>query len=56
MKHIMFAGDFNLNVLDDEYNRKIKSFFDLMIPTINKPARVGKNSARAIDHIITDYY
>ena len=55
MKHIMFAGDFNLNVLDDEYNRKIKSFFDLMIPTINKPARVGKNSARAINHIITDY-
>ena len=39
---------------------KVKSFFDLvyqrnLIPTINKPARVGKNSATAIDHIITDY-
>ena len=59
MKHIMFAGDFNMNVLDYEYNGKIKSFFDLMyqrnlIPTINKPTRVGKNSATAIDHIITD--
>ena len=60
MKHMMFAGDFNVNVLDYEYNGKVKSFFDLMyqrnlIPTINKPTRVGKNSATAIDHIITDY-
>ena len=47
MKHMMFAGDFNMNVLDYEYNGKVKSFFDLMyqrnlIPTINKPTRVGK--------------
>ena len=60
MKHMMFAGDFNMNVLDHEYNGKVKIFFDLMyqrnlIPTINKPTRVGKNSATAIDHIITDY-
>ena len=61
MKHMMFAGDFNMNVLlDYEYNGKVKSFFDLMyqrnlIPTINKPTRVGHNSATAIDHIITDY-
>ena len=26
-----------------------------LIPTINKPTRVGKNSAMAIDHIVTDY-
>ena len=43
----MFAGDFNINVLDYEYNRKVKSFFDLMyqhnlIPIINKPfARIS---------------
>ena len=60
MKHMMFAGDFNINVLDYEYNGKVKSFFDLMyqrnfIPTINKPTRVGKKTATAIDHIITDY-
>ena len=60
MKHMMFAGDFNLNVLEYEYNRKVKRFFDFMhqrnlIPTINKAARVGKSSATAIDHIITDY-
>ena len=38
-----------------------KKFFDLvyegnLIPTVNKPTRVGKNSTTAIDHIITDYY
>ena len=46
----MFAGDFDLSVLDYEYNNKVKNFFDLvyqhnLIPTINKPTRVGKNSA-----------
>ena len=60
MKHMMFAGDFNINLLDYEYNRKVESFFDLMyqrnlIPTINKSTKVGKNSATAIDHSITDY-
>ena len=60
MKHMMFAGDFNMNVLNYEYNGKVKSLFDLMyqrnlIPTINKPTRVGKNSATAIYHIITGY-
>ena len=49
-----------MNVLDYEYNSKVKSFFDLiyqrnLIPTINKPTRVGKNAPTAIDHIITDY-
>ena len=57
---MMFGRDFNINVLNYEYNRKVKNFFDLMYqrnltPTINKPTRVGKNSATAIDHIITDY-
>ena len=59
MKHVMFAGNFTINVLDYEFNRKVKSFFDLtyqrnLIPTITKPTRVGKNSATAIDHIITN--
>ena len=57
---MMFARDFNINVLDYEYNRKVKSFFNLMyqrnlISTIHKPTRTGKNSATAIDHSITDY-
>ena len=58
MKHMMFAGDFNITVLNYEYNRKVKRFFYLMyqrnlIPPINKG--VGKNSVTANDQIITDY-
>ena len=56
---MMFVGDFHMNVLDYEYNGRVNIFFDLMyqhnlIPAINKPTRVGKNSATAIDHIIRD--
>ena len=56
---MILAGDFNINALDYEQNKKVQSFFNLMyrynmIPTINKPTRVGKNSATAIDHIIAN--
>ena len=59
MKDRIFE-DFNMNVLDYEYNGKVKSFYNLMyqrnlIPTKNKPTWVRKNSATTIDHIITDY-
>ena len=55
----MFAGDFNINVLDYEPNKKVQHFLSSMfqhniIPTINKPIRVTRNSAKAIDHIITN--
>ena len=57
LKNTILAGDFNINALDYEQNKEVQSFFNLiyqcnMIPTINKPTRVGKNSATAIDHII----
>ena len=57
---MVLAGDFNMNVLDYEYNTKVNSFFDLiyqrnLIPTINKSTSVGKNSAMTTDHIIADY-
>ena len=56
---MILAGDFNINALDYEQNKKVQSFFNLMyrynmIPTINKPTRVGKKSATAIDHIIAN--
>ena len=56
-----FVGDFNLNVLDYDKNKKIKNFFDLMfqhglIPVINKPTRVTRRSASAIDHIVTNSF
>ena len=49
-------GDFNVNVLD--FNQS-KSFVSLMLrngltPTVNKPTRVTRNAATAIDHIITN--
>ena len=58
---MMFAGYFSMNVLDYEYNRKVKKIFlDLisqrnLITTINKRTMVGIDSATAIDHIITNY-
>ena len=58
-KHIVLAGDFNLNVLDFENNKKVENFTNLMlrygmIPTINKPTRITANTATTIDHIITN--
>ena len=54
------AGDFNLNLLDHDQNKKVSDFFNLiyqngMIPTINKPGAT-KKTATAIDHIITNSF
>ena len=56
-KHILLAGNFNLNVLDFENNKKVQNFINHvfrygMIPTINKPTRVTAITATAIDDII----
>ena len=42
----MFAGNFTINVLDYEYNKKVNGSFDLMyqhnlIPTVNKAFNHG---------------
>ena len=52
------AGDFHLNLLDYNKNGKVTKFLNLtcacyFVPFINKPTRVTKTSATAIDHIIT---
>ena len=54
-------GDFNLNVLDRDNCKKVQNFVNLlyqnnMIPIINKPTRVTKKTATAIDHIITNCF
>lgn len=41
------AGDFNINVLDYEQNKRVQSFFNLIsgynrTPTLNKLTRVRK--------------
>ena len=58
-KTLFLAGDFNINVLDYEINKKVQNFVNLvfefsMIPTINKPTRVTSYTATAIDNIITN--
>ena len=55
------AGDFNLNLLDHENSRKVRDFLNLIyqngiIPTINKPTRVTRKTATAIDHILTNSF
>ena len=51
--------DFNLNVLDYSKNEKVTKFLNLtfeygLVPVINKPTRVTKNTATAIDYIVTN--
>ena len=58
-KNIIFDVDLNINVLDYESNKKVQHFFCSMfqynmIPTINKSTRVTRNTATAIDRIITN--
>ena len=59
LKKIIFAGDININVLDCESNKKVRHFLSStsqydMIPTVNRPAYITKNTATAVDHIITN--
>ena len=56
---IYLSGGFNLNILDYETNTKIKHFINLLfqhnfIPLINRPTRITKRTATAIDNIITN--
>ena len=55
------AGDFSLYLLNHDTNTKVKRFLNLvyrngMIPTINKPARVTRKTATAMDHILTNSF
>ena len=57
-KLFFLAGDFNINLLDFETNKKVQSFVNLMfefsmIPTINKPTRVTKHTTTSTDNTIT---
>ena len=57
-KEILITGDFNINLLDYENNKKVQSLENLMfpwgmVPAINKPTGVTRYTATAIDHIFT---
>ena len=54
---MVLAGNFNINVLDFEQNKKVQNFINSMfqfglVPTINKSTRVTNETISAIDHII----
>ena len=60
-KPFHIAGNFNLNILDHDKCSKLHNFLNLlykngMIPTINKPTRVTRKTATAIDHILTNQF
>ena len=60
-KDLHIAGDFKLNLLDHESNKKVHHFLNIiyrngMTPTINKPTRVTRTTATAIDHILTNSF
>ena len=60
-KNLHIAGDFNLNLLDHDSNKKVHDFLNIiyrnsMIPTINKPTRVTRKTATGIDHILTNCF
>ena len=60
-KHIYLLGDYNINALLYNEDNKIKEFFNMMfahgmISIINKPTRVSRKSATAIDHIFTNNF
>ena len=58
-KEVILTGDFNMILLGFDKNKKVQSFVNLMfrfgmIPTINKPTRVTRHTATAIDHVFTN--
>ena len=55
------ADDFNLNLHDNDKNRKIQNFLNLIyrnckIPTINKFTRFTRKTATPVDHILTNSF
>ena len=60
-KDLYLVGDFNINVLGYENNVKVKNFVNFafqnsLTPLINKPTRVTRTNATAIDHILTNAF
>ena len=58
-KNFWLAGDFQINLLYFEQNKKVQNFINLMlqsglVSTTNKLTRIAKDTISAIDHIITN--
>ena len=62
-KNLHITGNFNLNLLDHESNKKVQDILNIFfnyrngtIPTINKPTWVRRTTATTIDHILTNSF
>ena len=58
-KNILVAGDFNINLLHFEQNKKVQNFINLMfqfglVAATNKLIRITKDMISAIGHVITN--
>ena len=58
-KNILVAGDFNINLLHFEQNKKVQNFINLMfqfglVAATNKLIRITKDTISAIGHVITN--
>ena len=58
IKELVLVGDFNINIFDFNERKMVQNSVNLifphdLIPTINKPTQVTRNTATAHDHIIT---
>ena len=56
-KAVFLLGDFNLNALDYDTNEVVKDLFNPVfqngfLPIIQRPMRVTRTRATAIDHIL----
>ena len=56
---VLIMGDFNINLLNYENNKKVQNFLNLMfrcgmVPAIDKPTRVTRYTATATDHMFTN--
>ena len=60
-KDLYLVWDFNINVLDYESNVKVNNFVNFafqnsLIPLVNKPTRITRTNATAIDDILTNSF
>ena len=58
-KEFLVMGDFNINLIEFENNKKVQSFVNLMfccgmVPVINKPTWATRYTVIAIDHMFTN--
>ena len=60
-KSFYFEGDFNINLLDNNLNKKVQYYLNVIyqnsfIPIISKPTRVTRKPSTITNHILTNLF